>query len=58
MSVSEGEETGYRSVVLKVDGPFAYGWHRSEAGTHRLVRISPFNTAVRIYFIVFLCILT
>ena len=34
---------GYRSVTLKVTGDRAYGWLKSEAGVHRLVRISPFD---------------
>lgn len=34
---------GYRSVTLKLTGDRAYGWLRSEAGVHRLVRISPFD---------------
>jgi peptide chain release factor 2 len=34
---------GIKSVDLRVDGPFAYGYLSGEKGTHRLVRISPFN---------------
>ncbi len=40
---SRGEETGYKSLTMMVRGRFAYGWLRSEAGVHRLVRISPFD---------------
>ncbi len=40
---SRGEETGYKSATIAVRGRFAYGWLRSEAGVHRLVRISPFD---------------
>ncbi|ETI51674.1 peptide chain release factor 2 [Phytophthora nicotianae] len=44
---SAGEEAGFRSVVLRLDGAYAYGWAKSEAGVHRLVRISPFDSAGR-----------
>lgn len=40
---SRGEEVGYKSITLKIDGRHAYGFLRSEAGVHRLVRISPFD---------------
>ena len=40
---SRGEEAGFKSVTVVVRGRFAYGWLRSEAGVHRLVRISPFD---------------
>lgn len=43
ISILEGEEAGIKSVTLKISGRFAFGWLRSEAGVHRLVRISPFN---------------
>ena len=38
-----GDETGIKSSILNVYGPFAYGYLKAEAGVHRLVRQSPFN---------------
>ncbi|KAG1709049.1 hypothetical protein DVH05_022678 [Phytophthora capsici] len=44
---SVGEEAGFRSVMLRLDGAYAYGWAKTEAGVHRIVRISPFDSASR-----------
>ncbi len=47
MSESPGEEAGIRSATYKISGPNAYGWLKSESGVHRLVRISPYDSAAR-----------
>ncbi len=44
---SEGEQAGIKSVTMQVSGPTAYGWLKTEAGVHRLVRISPFDANAR-----------
>jgi peptide chain release factor 2 len=42
-----GEQAGIKSATLQVKGPNAYGWLKTEAGVHRLVRISPFDAAAK-----------
>ena len=42
-----GEEAGLKSATLLVKGHNAYGWMKTESGVHRLVRISPFDSAAR-----------
>jgi peptide chain release factor 2 len=44
---SEGEQAGIKSATFQVSGPNAYGWLKTEGGVHRLVRISPFDSAAR-----------
>ena len=46
-SETPGEEAGIRSAAYKISGPNAYGWLKSESGVHRLVRISPYDSAAR-----------
>ena len=43
----DGDEAGIKSAVLLVEGENAYGYLKSEAGVHRLVRVSPFDSAGR-----------
>ena len=44
---SAGEEAGIKSAAYKITGHNAYGWLKSESGVHRLVRISPYDSAAR-----------
>ncbi len=46
-SETDGDEAGIRSAAYKISGPNAYGWLKSESGVHRLVRISPYDSAAR-----------
>jgi peptide chain release factor 2 len=45
LELAKGEQGGVKTAVVEVKGPYAYGLFKSEAGVHRLVRLSPFNPA-------------
>ena len=47
MEVHPGEEAGIKSATIQISGHNAYGWLKTESGVHRLVRISPYDSAAR-----------
>src|ERR1041384_4398052 len=47
LEMHDGEEAGIKSATIQVSGHNAYGWLKTESGVHRLVRISPYDSAAR-----------
>lgn len=47
IEVSDGDVAGIKSATIRFEGPYAYGWLRTETGVHRLVRKSPFDSGSR-----------
>lgn len=47
IDLQDGEEAGIKSATVRISGNYAYGYFKSEAGVHRLVRISPFDSSKR-----------
>jgi peptide chain release factor 2 len=47
IDLTEGETAGIQSAMIRIEGPFAYGYLKGEAGIHRLVRISPYDANAR-----------
>ena len=44
LNIQDGDSAGIKTVTLKIQGDFAFGWLKGENGVHRLVRISPFDS--------------
>lgn len=47
LDMNDGDEAGIKSVTVKLTGKYAFGYMRQERGVHRLVRLSPFNSAAK-----------
>ena len=47
LDLQAGDEAGIKSATISIEGEWAYGWLRAEAGVHRLVRISPYDANAR-----------
>jgi peptide chain release factor 2 len=47
LDLQPGDEAGIKSATISIEGEWGYGWLRAEAGVHRLVRISPYDSAAR-----------
>lgn len=47
IEISDGDVAGIKSATIRFEGPYAYGWLRTETGVHRLVRKSPFDSGNR-----------